>query len=228
MGTGIALGVVPHHVTSEYVVAIPVGAMLALYTDGCVTLDRDGTNGVQTLSDALVDTRKLAPSKPADTIERAIIAGRHRDDDATIVTISPEPLLAHLDVRLPAEPASAPLARTAIRRFIASTPLNERRAFDAVVAAGEAVANAIAHAYGRRPNQSFVVRARYENQRCTILVEDTGSWTDGLASPARGRGIAMMRELADVCEIQRSAAGTTVVLAFPTVANVADASLAER
>ncbi len=124
----------------------------------------DGSAGTQTLADALVETRTLAPSKPAITIDRAIFGQRERDDDATIMTIAPEPQLAHLDVRLPAELASAPLARTALRRFLASTPLGERRSFDAVVAAGEAVANAIEHAYDRRPNQTFVVRARYENQ----------------------------------------------------------------
>jgi anti-sigma regulatory factor (Ser/Thr protein kinase) len=227
-GTGIALGVVPHHVTSEYVVAIPVDAMLALYTDGCVTLDHDGLAGTQTLADALIDTRKLAPSKAADTIDRAIFGGRQRDDDATIMTISPEHILAHLDVRLPADPASAPLARTAMRRFLASTPLGDRRAFDALVAAGEAVANAIEHAYDRRPNQTFVVRARYENQRCTILIEDSGAWHEEPPAAGRGRGIAMMRELTDSFDIQSSHAGTTVMLGFPTVSNVADASLAVR
>jgi anti-sigma regulatory factor (Ser/Thr protein kinase) len=225
-GSGIALGVVPHHVTSEYVIAIPVDAMLALYTDGCTMIDNDSVAGTQMLADALIDTRALAPAKPAATIDRAIYGERKREDDASIVTIAPEPVLAHLDVRLPAEPASAPLARTAIRRFLASTPLGERRSFDAVVAAGEAVANVIEHAYDRRPHQTFVVRARYENQRCTILVEDSGTWHDAPPAAARGRGIALMRELSDHFDLQRTAMGTTVMLGFPTVANVADVSLA--
>lgn len=225
-GTGIALGVVPHHVTSEFNVAIPVDGLLAFYTDGCVTIDRDGIAGMEMLGEALVETRKLAPAKPAVTIDRAIFAQRSRNDDATIMTIMPEAQLAHLDVRLPAEPSSAPLARTALRRFLASTPLSERRAFDATVATGEAVANAIEHAYDRRPNQTFVLRARYEKDRCTILVEDNGTWHETEPMPARGHGIAMMRELTDQFEIDRSAAGTTVMLSFPTSAGVADASLA--
>jgi anti-sigma regulatory factor (Ser/Thr protein kinase) len=226
-GTGIALGVVPHHVTSEFTITIPVDGLLALYTDGCTSFDRDGVSGEHTLGEALVETRKLAPGKPAQTIDRAIFGALHRDDDATIITISPEPQLAHLDVRLPAVRASAPLARTALRRFLASTPLGERRAFDAVVAAGEAVANAIEHAYDWRPNQTFVLRARYENGCCTILVEDTGTWHEATPSAARGRGIAMMRELTDNFEIERGAAGTTVLLGFPTaISNVPDASLA--
>jgi anti-sigma regulatory factor (Ser/Thr protein kinase) len=224
-GSGIALGVVPHHVTSERVVSIPVDGMLALYTDGCVTSGADGTTGTDTLAEALVQARTLAPNKPAIAIDRAIFGERERGDDATIVTIAPEPLLAHLDVRLPAELTSAALARTALRRFLATTPLGERRSFDAVVAVGEAVANAIEHAYDRRPNQTFVLRARFESETCTVLVEDTGAWNDVEPLTTRGRGIAMMRELCDNLEIDRTPNGTSVALEFQVARNLADASL---
>jgi len=224
-GSEIALGVVPHHVTSEHVVAIPVDALLALYTDGCVTADHDGIAGLSLLADALVEARTLAPSKPAQTIDRAIFGQRNREDDATIITIAPEALLAHLDVRLPAELSSAALARTALRRFLATTPLGERRTFDAIVATGEAVANAIEHAYDRRPNQSFTLRATCAGQTCTILVEDTGTWNDVEPLATRGRGLVMMRELCDTLSIERMATGTTVALAFQVTSNVADASL---
>ncbi len=225
-GSGIALGVVPHHVTSEHAVAIPVDGMLALYTDGCVCADGDRTAGTDTLADALVQARTLAPSKPALTIGSAIFGERERIDDATIITIVPEALLAHLDIRLPAELTSAALARTALRRFLATTTLGERRSFDAVVATGEAVANAIEHAYDRRPNQSFVLRARFEYASCTILVEDTGTWSEVEPLISRGRGIAMMRELCDTLDIERTPNGTCVALGFQVAKNVADASLA--
>ena len=225
-GSGIALGVVPHHVTSEHVVSIPVDSVLALYTDGCATPDDSDETGMQTLCDALVEVRKLAPGKPAITIDRAVFGGRERTDDATIVTITPEPQLAHLDVRLPAETSSAGLARTALRRFLLATPLGERRSFDAVVAAGEAVANAIEHAYDRRPNQMFTLRARFEDQTCLIFVEDGGTWNDVVPLTTRGRGIALMRELCDTLEIDHAQTGTTVALGFQIVNNLADVSLA--
>jgi len=225
-GSGIALGVVPHHVTSEHVVSIPVDAVLALYTDGCTTLAEPSEAGIQTLSDALVEARTLAPSKPAITIDRAIFGSRDRSDDATIITITPEAQLAHLDVRLPAELSSAGLARTALRRFLLGTPLGERRNFDAVIAAGEAVANAIEHAYDRRPNQTFTLRARFEDQTCLIFVEDSGTWNDVVPLTTRGRGITMMRELCDTLDIDHTLNGTTVALGFQITNNVADASLA--
>ena len=225
--SGIALGVVPHHVTSEHVVSIPVDAVLALYTDGCTTLDEPGeTGGLETLCDALAEVRTLAPGKPAITIDRAIFGGRERTDDATIITITPEASLAHLDVRLPAELSSAGLARTALRRFLLGTPLGERRNFDAVIAAGEAVANAIEHAYDRRPNQTFTLRARFEDQTCLIFVEDSGTWNDVVPLTTRGRGITMMRELCDTLDIDHTPNGTTVALGFQIANNLADASLA--
>lgn len=224
-GSGIALGVVPHHVTSEHVVTLPVDAVLALYTDGCLHA-APGSDGTSVLAEALVQARMLAPSKPAVVIDRAIFGEQERTDDATIITITPETQLAHLDVRLPAEGPSAALARTALRRYLVTTGLGERRCFDALVAAGEAVANAIEHAYDRRPNQTFVLRALCESDTCTIVVEDSGNWNEIEPVATRGRGIAMMRELCDVLEIDRSAAGTSVALNFHISSSVVDASLA--
>jgi anti-sigma regulatory factor (Ser/Thr protein kinase) len=222
---GIALGVVPHHVTTEFVVALPVDGLLALYTDGCSATGHDGISGTQILADALAEAWKLAPAKPALTIGHAIFAQRPNDDDATILTVAPEPQLAHLDLRLPAEQPSSALARTALRRFLASTPLGERRSFDALVAAGEAVDNAIEHAYEHRPNQTFTVRARYEDRCCTILVEDGGAWNAAAPQASRGRGIAMMRELCDAVEIETGPSGTSVMLSLATVPSLADAAL---
>ena len=108
------------------------------------------------------------------------------------MTISPEPLLAHhrravggrsLEFAAGAH-GDAPVSRLDAARAngARSTPWSP---------AGEAIANAIEHAYDRRPNQTFVVRARYENQRCTILMEDTGTWHDG--PPAATRAVAASR-----------------------------------
>ncbi len=94
-----------------------------------------------------------------------------------------------------------------------------------MVAVGEAVANAIEHAYDRRPNQTFVLRAHYENDACTILVEDNGTWNDVEPLTSRGRGIAMMRELCDTLDIDRTPSGTRVALGFQVARNLADASL---
>ena len=168
----------------------------------------------------------VGPTKPAKAIDRAIFGDRERTDDATILTVVPEPSLEHLDVRLPAESASAPLARSALRRFFASTQLDERRTYDALVAVGEAVSNAIEHAYEGRPHQTFSLRARYEGVACIVIVEDGGSWRQGDGEP-HGRGVSMMRRLSDECAIDRRGGGTSVMLRFALAPRLADAALVD-
>ena len=223
-GTGIPLGVVPLHVASEQCVTLPVDGLLALYTDGCVDIDRDIENGTRTFGDALSQARILKPNKPATAIDRAIFGDRERADDATILTVTPEPTLAHVDVRLPAEGASTALARTALRRFFAATSLGERRTYDALIATGEAVSNAIEHAYEGRANSWFTIRARSEDDACIVFIEDAGVWRGEEPEP-RGRGITLMRQLSDDCQIERETRGTRVVLRFTLKPRIADVAL---
>jgi anti-sigma regulatory factor (Ser/Thr protein kinase) len=220
----IALGAVPHHVTAELTAALPVDGLLALYTDGCLTTDGEIEAGTRAFGEALVAARTLKPTKAAVAIDRAIFGNRERRDDATIVTVAPEPTLAHVDTRLPAESASTALARTALRRFFASTPFDERRTYDALVAVGEAVSNAIEHAYLGRPDQTFSLRARYEGASCIVFVEDSGVWRQAEGEP-RGRGVSMMRDLCDECSIERRARGTSVILRFALAPRLADVAL---
>jgi anti-sigma regulatory factor (Ser/Thr protein kinase) len=221
----IALGIVPHHVTSEHCVTLPIDGLLALYTDGYVTAGSDAAEGTRALGEALVDARTLRPTKPAVAIHRAIFGQRTRTDDATILTIAPEPALEHVDIRLPAESASTALARSAVRRFFASTALGERRTYDALVAIGEAVSNAIEHAYDEgRLHRTFTLRARFEGASCVVLVEDSGTWRQDEPEP-HGRGVSMMRQLSDECTIDRRPSGTSVLLRFALAPKLADAAL---
>jgi anti-sigma regulatory factor (Ser/Thr protein kinase) len=222
--TTIPLGAMPHHVTSEQVVTLPLDSLLALYTDGCVDHERDSDAGTRVLGEALSEARTLKPARPAVTIDRAIFGTRQRTDDAAILTIVPEPTLAHVDVKLPADAASAPLARKALRRFFAATPLDERRTYDAIVAVGEAVSNAIEHAYEGRPHHTFEIHARSEGDACSVFVEDAGAWPNDGGEPA-GRGVTMMRTLSDECEIERGPRGTRVILRFAFAPSIADVAL---
>jgi anti-sigma regulatory factor (Ser/Thr protein kinase) len=223
--SGSGLGIVDHHINAEQTVNLPVGSLVALYTDGCTML-AGGPNAARSmLSYALSDARLLEPVKPAPAIDGAIFGTLPRVDDTTILTISPESTLAHINLHLPAEAGSAALARVALRRFFAATPLDERRAYDALVAAGEAISNAIEHAYDRQPGHTFSVRTVNEDDACLVLIEDTGRWRQGSGDGTRGHGISLMKELSDVCDIDRRRGGTRVTLRFRYNPNLADASL---
>jgi anti-sigma regulatory factor (Ser/Thr protein kinase) len=223
-GSGIPLGAIPHHVAGEHYVTLPVDGLLALYTDGCVGQAGDPETGTRVLGEALAHALVLKPNRPATVIDRAIFGERERSDDAAILTIVAEPTLAHVDTKLAADPASAALARGALRRFFAGTAFDERRIYDALVATGEAVSNVIEHAYGARPNQWFSLRAFHEGDDCVVVVEDGGTWQQDDLEP-RGRGVAMMRTLSDACTIERGSRGTSVMLRFALVPSIADVAL---
>ena len=226
MGTGIALGIVPFHVATEHVVNLPPDALLALYTDGCVEMDRDIIAGTAALGEALVEARKLGLSRPAIAIERAIVGTHTRSDDAAILTIAPTVTLTDVNLRLPADAASLGLARTAMRRFFAGTPLDDARAYEASVATGEAISNAVEHAYVGRAVQTFGLRARCDDDDSIwVTIEDYGVWPRASDEPLRGRGLGIMHELADGCEIERDDDGTRVTLRFLPGTRLAEATL---
>ena len=221
--TSLALGVVPHHVTADERTTMPTGSMLLLYTGGLVS-GGDAAAGTRVLADVAAAALALDPAaQAAPAIDRAILGDRPRREDATVLTAFAEPTLEHVDTRFPAEAGSAASARVALRRFFAASALGDRRTYDALVAIGEAVSNAIEHAYVDRPNQSFALRARYEGATAVVCVEDTGTWR-GTGEPD-GRGITLMRQLSDDCTIECTPNGTTVTLRFALAPRLADAAL---
>jgi serine/threonine-protein kinase RsbW len=104
-----------------------------------------------------------------------------------------------------------------------SFDLGADRASDLALAIYEALANTVEFAYvyaGRRGTMD--VSARYDPAETALLVTvaDRGQWRTSPPAPAdrrRGRGIALMKALADRASIQTSTTGTTVRLAWTGV-----------
>jgi anti-sigma regulatory factor (Ser/Thr protein kinase) len=120
------------------------------------------------------------------------------------------PQASAIDVAFPARPESSPRMRSALRSYLAEVGLDATRVEDAVLAAGEAVGNAIEHAY-RGAAGTIRLRARVRGQRLVIEVLDGGNWRlDG--DPERGRGLGIMRALVDHVSIESSQTGTSVSL----------------
>jgi serine/threonine-protein kinase RsbW len=87
---------------------------------------------------------------------------------------------------------------------------------DIVLAADEAVSNAVDHAYPESPG-TFTLFAAYTNlaDAVRIIVSDHGSWRQPSFDPGfRGRGVALMERLAHVFRLVHSPHGTTVVLGW--------------
>jgi anti-sigma regulatory factor (Ser/Thr protein kinase) len=118
--------------------------------------------------------------------------------------------ITHLDARLPNRLSSAPRARAAISRAIRESPVGDRRP-DFVLAMGEAINNAIEHG-SRFPLDTVHVRLEWDETGIRGSVESNGAWRETAPALERGRGLTIMRALADRVEIDATPKGTTVRL----------------
>jgi anti-sigma regulatory factor (Ser/Thr protein kinase) len=114
-----------------------------------------------------------------------------------------------LDLELPAEPASVPLSRHRLERWLSNADASPDDVFAITLAASEACSNAIEHAY--RPGRGFTFRllAQRASDVIVIKVLDSGRWRTPRRSD-RGRGLSIIEQLMDAVEVQCTATGTTV------------------
>lgn len=98
---------------------------------------------------------------------------------------------------------------------------------DVVLAVNEALANTAEFAYLLKGGVGTIdVEAIRDGDNLTVTIADQGHWresTPATQSRSRGRGIPLMRALADDVTIDSSALGTTVCLRFEQFHAVHDA-----
>jgi serine/threonine-protein kinase RsbW len=98
--------------------------------------------------------------------------------------------------------------------------IGAERVCDIVLATDEALCNVVDHAYRDFAGAGVVtLDVSYEagEARIEIRVRDQGHWRMPEPTPIaaiRGRGLVLMRSLADACTVDGSADGTTVSLTF--------------
>jgi serine/threonine-protein kinase RsbW len=91
-------------------------------------------------------------------------------------------------------------------------------AFRVLVCASEALANAVTH--GSRPDDALQVRCTVSATHATMVVLDSGESPAPIPGAVpddaneHGRGVLLMRALADSLRIRRLPGGTLVALAF--------------
>ena len=106
-----------------------------------------------------------------------------------------------------------PLLRRRLRAVLDGAGVDADLAYDLLLAAGEAVTNAIEHA--QEPTEPFVhVGVAVRGDRLEITVRDFGQWRERVPSMDRGRGATLMSAFADVTATP-SPTGTTVVVSSP-------------
>ncbi len=182
---------------------------MLLYTDGLVERPESP------LDEGLEWLRGLAAGVPAhpDELCGALLQTRFRDaaprDDVALLAVRLEPVsVERIDLTLRAEPESLAQVRRGVGRWLRAAGATDSETYEALVACGEACANAIAHAYP--PGEaSYVVEGRSHDGEVELRVRDFGSWR-APRSGSQGRGLSLIDELMDEVEIERGSTGTTV------------------
>jgi serine phosphatase RsbU (regulator of sigma subunit)/anti-sigma regulatory factor (Ser/Thr protein kinase) len=189
-----------------------VGSTLLLYTDGLV--ERRGEpidEGLDRLRAAARRASRDEESSFADRVYRdLLVEATDLEDDIALLAVESLPMGPRMELTLEAQPEVLAGLRRALGRWLMSEGVNENELFNITLAASEAAANSIEHAYGAR-EASFRVSCVHEGEEVRITVSDGGRWR--AARPyGRGRGLAIMRALVDEALLERESTGTSVTL----------------
>ncbi len=193
-------------------VTVPAGATLLMYTDGLV--ERRGLSMDESIGRvaALVSGGLGgALDELADGVmTRLEPEGGYHDDVALLAYRRPLPL----ELRFTAGPAEIAPIRAALRQWLAIAGVSPQLSTDVLLAAGEAVSNAVEHGHRTDPNGSITLRASVTGTTLEVAITDTGQWKipDPVPNGLRGRGISLMRSLMDDAVVESGAHGTTVRL----------------
>jgi anti-sigma regulatory factor (Ser/Thr protein kinase) len=113
---------------------------------------------------------------------------------------------------VPARPEELAGLRHALRRWLAAVGVTGAEAGDLLVAAGEAAANAVEHAYRGGPGELVFDARLAAGRELTVTIRDRGHWRAVPAPGDRGRGLPLMRALADSVAVAVGEGGTVVTL----------------
>jgi anti-sigma regulatory factor (Ser/Thr protein kinase) len=200
---------------------LPVGAALAMYTDGLVErrtepidvgFARVAASATDCAGDATALAQRLVRSMP----------GAERPDDVALLAVARHAAPGDtLTLRLPAEPQSLGPLRERLRAWLREGGAPPRLVNDVLLASGEAASNAVEHPVDPSP-PAIVVTARLDGGHAEIVVRDHGRWRDGSSGRFRGRGLQIMRALSPEVEIARGPSGSTVRIRLPIADRVGE------
>ncbi len=124
---------------------------------------------------------------------------------------------APLAQRLPADPRRLTAVRRTVAAWSAQAALSEDATADLLLLLSEAVTNAVEHAYRDTEAGVFVYSVRrLPDSGIRVTVEDFGRWRPPPEDPGyRGRGLAVIHNLANEVSLDFSDRGTRIAFTVP-------------
>ena len=221
-GRSLPLAIQPGNVRLEASYTLPPRSTLLLYTDGLVERRRRPlTEGIEAAAAAVRDAADSPVEELASHVMTSMSpAGGYEDDVALVLYHHPAPL----DLSFSAESEQLASVRSRLRGWLASCDVGLPVAQDVLVAAGEAIANAIEHGHRGVPGELVRLRAVSTADKVRLTVSDHGRWrpTPTGDRTLRGHGLALMRALMEQVTIEHDPTGTTVDMYVSLLNGAAD------
>ena len=205
------LGISRRHRFRTHVVSLEGAQSLLLFTDGLIERrDESLSAGLERLREEshLVGAAP-SPAAALDSLIGSLLDGSEPTDDIALLLVELEAPSTSVHLQMTADTAALVLVRRTLERWLSDLEVGGGLRDDVVTAAGEAVANAVEHAYGPRGGWMHVVGSR-EGNTLKVVVRDGGHWRK--RSSGRGRGSRLMGALMDSVVYERSDGGTTVTM----------------
>lgn len=186
------------------------GTSLLLYTDGLI---ERRTESLEVSFDRLRGA--LDRDLPAEALSDRIVSlllkdDQVVDDDVAFLVARVSEVAERFEVTLAAEAGQLVILRRLMERWLISKGFDDDLIYDIEAATGEAAANAIEHAYGP-DGGALTVLGHFDGERLTMRVIDGGGWRPPRGHE-RGRGLPLMKGLANEMTMTPSADGTSIEL----------------
>jgi anti-sigma regulatory factor (Ser/Thr protein kinase) len=205
------LGATRHVSYEEREHALEPGCALVLYTDGLVERPGESLDAGLERMRAMVRAGDGDLEHLGDALMHVLLPEGPTEDDAALLLGRALPLTESLTARLPADVESIPLMRRMLGRWLSEAGATPAEADDLSLAASEACANAIEHAYGPGPGILEVNASMSAAGEAVVAIRDFGSWR-APRGHNRGRGLMLMQGLTDSVEVIQRDEGTTIQL----------------
>jgi serine phosphatase RsbU (regulator of sigma subunit)/anti-sigma regulatory factor (Ser/Thr protein kinase) len=210
---GAPLGGFPYGSCPEREISLVPGETVVLYTDGLV--ERRGvplTDGIDQLAQVL--RRASSADRACQLAVTRMVPASGLDDDVAVLALQSTRIPAELHLELPADPAVLSGTRRLLRRWLAERGVEDPATTEITLAANEACANAIEHAYAPGP-ASFELEAAIAGEEASpevmITVRDTGQWRPARGVD-RGQGLTIIETAMDEVDVKTTDEGTEIVM----------------